>query len=89
MEKYVRKPVFVKAEQWDESRQTLESIGCGFQAMDGRREMPDLCRNLRIETGNGTVCVRRGDYIVKHEDGSFTVFTEEYFNDNFDFVIQE
>lgn len=83
MNKYVNKPVFVEAERWDESKQTLDNIGCGFMSMNGNAGTPDLCMGLRIETLNGTIGVDRGDYIVKNGNGNFSVWTEEEFKGKF------
>ncbi len=86
MQRYATKRVFILATQWDESKQTLENIGCGFQAMRGHRDKPDLCENLRIMTVNGSESVSPGDYIAKNENGSFAVWEEATFNRRFDAI---
>ena len=69
--KYRKKPVIVEAVQWDESKATLNKIGCKYTSCSGHVDEPDLCRNLRIETLEGTMSVRPGDYIIKIAKGGF------------------
>lgn len=84
MKKYATKRVFIHATKWDESKKTLDGIGCGFMSMQGHRDEPDLCENLRIETVNGSESVAPGDYIAKNGNGTFAVWEKEIFFKRFE-----
>lgn len=69
--KYRKKPVVVHAWKWDESRKTLNVIGCRLMGCQGHVGNPDLVRNLRIKTLEGTMSVSKGDFIIKDVTGEF------------------
>lgn len=68
---YRKRPLVIEAWQWDESEQTLNEIGCGYMSYDGHQDTPDLVRNLRIATLEGTMNVNKGDWIIKGIKGEF------------------
>ena len=69
--KYRKKPVVIEAWLWDESKATFAEIGCNVMSSEGHSSHPDLLRNLRIETLEGTMRVNKGDYIIKGVQGEF------------------
>jgi hypothetical protein len=82
--KYIKKPVAIEAWLWDESRSTLKKIGCKSMSIEGHSSYPDLVRNLRIETLEGTMKVNKGDYIIKGIQGEFypckpDIFKQTYY----------
>ena len=72
MPRYIKKPVAFDAWLWDESKATFARLGfCRAVAHEGHSNHPDLMKNLRIETLEGTMSVRKGDYIIKGIKGEF------------------
>jgi len=69
--KYVKRPVVIEAWLWDESKETLNKIGCGYMRYDGHSARPDECTSLGIKTLEGTMRVENGDYIIKGVKGEF------------------
>ena len=69
--KYRKKPVVIDAWLWDESRETLEKIGCGYLSFRGSTKTPDLLLDLKILTLEGAMNVDKGDYIIKGVKGEF------------------
>jgi hypothetical protein len=69
--KYIKKPIAIEAWLWDESKATFASIGCKTMSSTGNSNTPDLMRNLKIETLEGTMSVNKGDYIIKGIKGEF------------------
>ena len=71
MAKYRKKPVVIDAWLWDESKETFKQIGCKSTSSEGHSRYPDLLKNLRIETLEGSMRVNKGDYIIKGVKGEF------------------
>ena len=71
MAKFRKKPVVIEAWQWDESHETLESIGCQHSGYEGHVDRPDECKCLSIETLEGVMRVQPGDWIIKGVNGEF------------------
>ena len=69
--KYKKKPVVIEAWVWDESKITLNKIGCQCMACQGNSKHPDLVRSLIILTLEGSMSVNKGDYIIKGVKGEF------------------
>lgn len=68
---YRKRPLVIEATQWDESKKTLDKIGCGYMSYDGHQNNPDLVQGLRIMTLEGTMAVPKGDWIIKGIKGEF------------------
>lgn len=80
-------PEIVEATQWDESVTTLNALvktGMDQRGWSGRADNPDLCTKLLIRTNNGTFRVWHWDWIVKHADGRFEVYTNADFGKLFE-----
>lgn len=74
MTKYRKKPVFVEAVVWDESRDTLSELsdrGLITMSYGGHRDRPDWVTDLRIKTSDGSTRIAKGEYIVKGPRGEF------------------
>ena len=74
MAKFKKKPVVIDAWQWDESLKTrdmLVSKGMKWSGHNGHVDHPDLCKNLRISTLEGTMRVEAGDWIIRGVKGEF------------------
>lgn len=71
MPKFRKKPVVIEAWLWDESKKTLLEIGCSSVSSEGHSSYPDLLKNLRIITLEGSMRVDKGDYIIKGVKGEF------------------
>ncbi len=69
-----KKPVVIEAWQWDESKKTLEMLrqrGMKWSGHHGHADHPDLCRDLRIKTLEGTMHVSPGDWLIRGVKGEF------------------
>ena len=86
MTKYKKKPVVIEAWLWDELHNTLKKIGCGYMAHTGRTDRPGECTSLSIETFEGSMRVRKGDYIIKGIEGEFYPCKPEIFHKTYDLV---
>ncbi len=71
MGKYRKRPVVIEAWLWDESKETLKTIGCRSVRSEGHSRYPDLIKNIGIKTLEGTMRVNKGDYIIKGVKGEF------------------
>ena len=67
MAKYRKKPVVIEAIQFDGNnhREISEFLGWGIPAQDG------VCSGFPIETLEGTMIARAGDYIIRGVNGEF------------------
>lgn len=69
--RYRKRPVVIDAWVWDESRKTLNEIGCQMVSCTGHTDRPDEMMNLSIKVLGGSVDVCKGDYIIKGTKGEF------------------
>ena len=84
MAKFRKKPVVIDAWIWNESKETFKQIGCRSMSSEGNTHYPDLLTNLRIETLEGTMSVRQGDYIIKGVHGEFYPCKPDIFNKTYE-----
>ena len=84
MPKFRKKPVEIEAWLWDESKTTFAEIGCLSMSSEGHSRHPDLLKNLRIETLEGTMSVNKGDYIIKGIAGEFYPCKPEIFEQSYE-----
>ena len=87
--KYVKKPIEIEAWLWDESKETLKVIGCGYMRYDGHKDRPDECTSLGIATLEGTMRVEKGDYIIRGVKGEFYPCKPDIFALTYDKLEQE
>lgn len=71
MAKYRKKPEIIDAWIWDETKTTLDKIGCGYISCCGHSDRPDEVMRLRIKTPEGVRNINRGDHIIKTAKGEF------------------
>ena len=92
--KYTMKPTEVEAVQFVDGRLGEAIDFCprlivtfGF---DAGKDKPKSIKQRRVESSmiqppdGADLEVKNGDWIVKHEDGTFTVVDDETFHDHFD-----
>jgi hypothetical protein len=84
MAKFKKKQVYVDAWVWDESKKTLELIGCKMASCLGHEDRPDECSDLRIFTPAGAGSVKHGDFIIKDGDGGYWSCDPERFSENYE-----
>lgn len=87
-----KEEIVVEAWLWDESKATLEEIGCGYMGCSGHLDHPDLVQNLRIQEAFEVNNVNKGDYILKFTergDVYFYVWHEEAFKSTYEIIDNE
>ncbi len=92
MNRYRKKPVVIEAVQWNESMATfkaLEAKGMKLGGYNGHRDRPDECRNLRIQTLEGSMRVDPGDWIIKGVKGEFYPCKPDIFAATYDAAPEE
>ena len=82
MAKYTTKPITVEAWKWDESKSTLKKISCNVTSSEGHIDYPDWIHHIRIQTIDGSMAVRKGDYIIKKR-GMFYPCSPGFFKSNY------
>lgn len=82
-QRYQLRRRYVDAVLWDETHSTLKqlvALGMRWSGHDGHRDRPNACTNLRIFTKHmAGVGVRRGEWIVRDEDGYFNPYRADVF----------
>jgi hypothetical protein len=86
MPKFRKKPVEIEAWLWDETKTTFAQIGCKSMSSYGHSSYPELMKNLRIETLEGTMSADKGDYIIKGIKGEFYPCKPDIFNLTYDAI---
>ena len=74
MTEFRKKPVVIEAWQWNESLilcEYLRKRGMKWNGHNGHVTQPDLCKNLRIKTLEGSLTVQPGDWIIRGVKGEF------------------
>lgn len=69
--KYRKKPEIIDVWIWDETKTTLNKIGCGYMSCSSHVARPDEVTRLRIKTPEGVKYINKGDYIIKTTKGEF------------------
>ena len=87
--KYRKKPVVIDAWEWDEKKSTLKEIGCRLTSCRGHRDKPDLCADLRIDTLEGAMSARKGDFIIKDIKGEYYPCKPDIFAKTYEKVAQK
>jgi len=84
--KYRKKPEIIDVWIWDETKTTLDKIGCGFVSCSGHGSRPDEVTSLRIETPVGVQYINKGDYIIKTAKGEFYLCEPDIFEATYEKV---
>jgi len=77
--KYRKKPEIIDVWIWDETKTTLDKIGCGYRSCDGHGDRPNEVKNLTIKTPVGVQYINKGDYIIKTAKGEFYLCEPDIF----------
>ncbi len=88
MDKYRKKPVVIEAVQWDETRETLEKLlGMGMKFLRYESHATEnYVLFLRIETLEGGLYAKKGDFIIKGVKGEFYPCKPDIFEQTYEKV---
>ena len=93
--KYRKKPVVIKALQFDGTHSKLKHIQSLFKKLvvtaKSTHLTEDFCRNLRIKTPEGSISVSENDWILEGESSELGVHywpvKPDYFDENYEPVL--
>ena len=80
-----KKPVVIKAIQWDETKETLAAIKAeGAKNLSSTERLDGSIQDLRINTLEGQHLANPGDWIIKGVQGEFYPCKPDIFDATYD-----